>query len=83
MDLDKQKDVLIKKRENLYKRFIKPLDDDILKIEGVIESFKNQTAINFDTTEKLEQFDRLNKPFEYPNRPDLKTWDELERNKNN
>lgn len=82
MNIEKQLDILKKRKDDLYKRFCKPLDLQIENLEHIKESLKKQVVCDFDTDERQAQFNRINGSlFEYPNRPEVTSWDRIENGK--
>lgn len=59
MNIEKQIDLLKRKREAAYKRFIEPIDKELKKYEDIKISLASQVVIDYNTHEREEQLNRI------------------------
>lgn len=81
MKIDDQIKTLNKRKNDLYKRWCAPLDEQIKNLENIKIQLAKQNTIDFENEKQQQNFDRNNAPFEFSNRPEIATWEFLERGK--
>lgn len=59
MNIEKQIDLLKKKRDSLHNRFIDPINLEIEKLEKVKKDLSDQIEMDYTTIERQEQLDRI------------------------